>query len=119
MAGATSSWGYRASWEVKPGRIPASSNIASQEETRPKRSDPAVPACFLPQPSKRRQKGRLSQRPGCSPVWTKELEGTLERLLGEQTTKPSSFNFTDLSPKLSVCKVFLENINTEYVPSLR
>ena len=98
MDGATSSWGCRASWEFKPGRILSSSNIASQEEIRPKRSSPAVPACFLPQPSKKRQKGRVSQGPGCSPVGTKELEGTLERLLGEQTTKPSSFNLTDLSP---------------------
>lgn len=114
--------GYRAEelpGMVTPGQILAPSNMLSQKQMFPRRSHPAVPACFLPPPPKRKQKGRVSRGPGCPPMGAKELENSLGRLLGEQTTKPSEFGLADLSPKLSVCTMFLENTNIGYVPSLR
>ena len=67
----------------------------------------------------KKAKGNGVQGPDCSPVGMKELKNTQGRLLGELTTKPSFFNLADLSSKLSVCQLFLENTNIGYAPFLR
>ena len=79
----------------------------------------AVSASFLSQTSERKPKGMMSQGPDYSPGGKKELKNTQGRLLGELTSKPSSFILADLSPKLSVCQLFLENTNIGYAPFLR
>ena len=85
----------------------------------PQKAGPAGSACCLSQTSERKPKGMVSQGPDCSPVGMKELKNTHGRLLGELTTEPSSFNFADLSSKLSVCQLFLENTNIGYAPFSR